>query len=196
MNEIQLECNDSANSDEIQLRWKWDTAVNCYAVVLVHRLPSNIDNESIGDYINKKTDVRIMCYRLEYAKKAFFTYKLKDSDIGMLSFRVYPCSSDGKIKTDICSNTISVVGKIHEINYSIAYDNEGNQYCSCSICIKSPVDLPGDCINYIVGGIQYPISCPLYQGMNQLNNIIIPKKSIVSLCSSEGKGQFRFKKLD
>ena len=126
---INLECARSSESDELQLRWSWDPKVHCYAVVKMHTLPYYIDKtdkDSICEYINdeKHIDSRIKCYQLEYAKKSAFIYRLNDSDIGYLSFCVYPCSEDGNtILTDCDCNTVTVLGKIHEVSYSVLYDD-------------------------------------------------------------------------
>lgn len=195
---INLECARSSESDELQLRWSWDPKVHCYAVVKMHTLPYYIDKtdkDSICEYINdeKHIDSRIKCYQLEYAKKSAFIYRLNDSDIGYLSFCVYPCSEDGNtILTDCDCNTVTVLGKIHEVSYSVLYDDIGKNYKSATITIDTPVNLAANSLSYNVSGTSYTVNTALNAGKNTLNKIILAKTATVYLDSDANNGAFRF----
>lgn len=192
---INLECARSSESDELQLRWNWNPKIRCYAVVKMHTIPSYIDDDSLCEYINddKNIDSRIKCYQLEYAKKSAFIYRLNDSDIGYLSFRVYPCSEDGNtILMNCVCNTVSVLGKIHEVNYSVIYDDIGKNYKSAIITIDTPVALSANSLSYNVSGISYTVKTALHAGKNTLNKIILAKTATVYLDSDANNGAFKF----
>ena len=89
-------------------------------------------------------------------------------------------------------NTVSVLGKIHEVNYSVIYDDIGKNYKSAIITIDTPVALSANSLSYNVSGISYIVKTALHAGKNTLNKIILAKTATVYLDSDANNGAFKF----